>query len=750
MELLYNKMIDYNKNNKILYINTDYIIKKNNTKVIKDFILYSIKNGEKIFIFTDDLLYADLKLVFKDDYNIIDNSLDKGILDIKFYNRIKIVKDINNFYKIVEEEIKYKNKINIVWDFKNLSKYINDIKKIDLCIEKLNFNDKDKNKVRNLVYINNNYNLTMVKDLYLKFESVIILNRNKELYFNNNEDLLKTRWLLNSNAQLKYQNENLILFNSTFNNMPKTYNKIEFTQLVMKKLKEICNIDFCIMYSKSKLKENILGLDSYLGINKKHKYYIMNYKELIQYQKRINKDVLDKETSNYINFTNIEDEKLKIILIDELNIYSIITIYVEYYDLTKGVISIGRYGDNRKMIREELKHLSSICKSAFCIIQEQNKFFELQNKFIESEKLRAMGEMAAGIAHDVNNVLTPIVGSVQLLKDSNMKDKNLIKQLDVIEMCAYDGMNITNKIKRFTKRYNLNYSLDTFNIDNIIKDSISLTKNKWLTESALNGININVISKLNSNAKVKGNETEIREVFINIIKNAIDAIPEEGHIEIISEIKKNNVVIEFRDNGIGMNKEIVKRAFEPFFSTKGKKGSGLGLSVSYKIIQDHGGTMRIDSTEGFGTVFCIELPICNYMKGINDINLDMKDIKVNFQGNILIVDDQYEVRKVISDMIKSITKAKVKICDNSKIENEIKKRDYDIIICDFSMPGLNGIQISNIAKGINKRIFFCLMTGWLGDFDETMIKDIDYILNKPINIDKLKSIFTIYQNYKYL
>ncbi|BDR65783.1 hypothetical protein N072000002_00120 [Clostridium tetani] len=744
MGSLYNKIVNCNKNNRILYINTDFIIENNKGEVIRDFILYSIKNEEKVFLFTDDFLCSNLKAMFKKDYSIIKNSLNKGILEIKFYSKMNIANDVNKFYKILEEEIKYKNKINIIWNFKNLSKYINKMKKLNLSIEKLNFNDKGK--IRNLVYVNNYCNLTMFKGLYSKFESIIVLDRNKELYFDNNKDFFKSRWLLNSNAQLKYENHNLLSFNSTFSNMPKTYNKTEFIELVMKKLKEICNIDFCIMYSKNKLKENVLGLDSYLGINKKHKYYIMNHRNLILYQKSINKNILDKEISKYMDFATIEDEELKTVLLQELDIHSIITIYVKYYDLTKGIISVGRYGHNRKMIKEELKHLNSICKSAFCIIQEQNKFFELQNKFIESEKLRAMGEMAAGIAHDVNNVLTPIVGSIQLLKESNMKDKHLIKQLDVIEMCAYDGMNITNKIKRFTKQYNLNYGLETFNIDNIIKDAINLTKNKWLTESALNGININVMSKLNSNAKVKGNETEIREVFINIIKNAIDAIPEEGYIEIISEVKNNNVIIEFRDNGIGMNREVVKRAFEPFFSTKGKKGSGLGLSVSYKIIQDHGGTMKIDSKESFGTVFYIELPICNYIK---DINFDKKDVKVNFEGNILIVDDQYEVRKIISDMIKSITKAKVKICDNSNIENEIKKRNYDIIICDFSMSGLNGIQISNIAKKINKDIFFCLMTGWLGDFDENMIKDIDHVLNKPINIDKLKNIFVIYENYKY-
>ncbi|SQB35014.1 hybrid sensor histidine kinase/response regulator [Clostridium cochlearium] len=744
MESLYDKMMNCNKNNKILYINTDFIIKNNNTKVIRDFILYSIKNGEKTFIFTDDFLYTDLKLVFNNKYNIIKDYLNKNILSIRFYSKSNVLDDLNKFYKILEEEIKYRNKINIIWDFKNLSRYINKMKKINMYISKLNFNDEGK--IRNLVYVNNYCNLNMFEDLYMEFESIIVLDRDKELYFDGNEDLSKTLWLLNSNAQLRYQNENLLSFNSTFSNMPKTYNKAEFTQLVMKKLKEICNIDFCIMYSKNKLKENVLGLDSYLGITKKHKYYIMNHRNLILYQKSINKDTLVKETSKYIDFTKIEDKELKTILLQELDIYSVITIYVEYYDLTKGVISIGRYGHNRRMIKEELRHLNSICKSAFCIIQEQNKFFELQNKFIESEKLRAMGEMAAGIAHDVNNVLTPIVGSIQLLKDNNEKNKNLIKQLEVIEICAYDGMNITNKIKRFTKKYNLNYGLETFNIDNIIRDSINLTKNKWLTESALNGININVISKLNSNAKVKGNETEIREVFINIIKNAIDAISEEGYIEVTSQVKKNNVIIEFRDNGVGMNREVIKRAFEPFFTTKGKKGSGLGLSVSYKIIQDHGGTMKIESKEDFGTVFYIELPICDYIK---DINFNKKNVKVNFQGNVLVVDDQYEVRKIISDMIKSITKAKVKICDNSNIKNEIKKRNYDIIICDFSMPGLNGIQISNIAKNINKDIFFCLMTGWLGDFDENMIKNIDHILNKPINLDKLKNIFITYENYRY-
>ena len=145
--------------------------------------------------------------------------------------------------------------------------------------------------------------------------------------------------------------------------------------------------------------------------------------------------------------------------------------------------------------------------------------------------------MAAGISHDVNNILTPILGSVQLLKDT-IKEKENLKLLNVIEICAYDGINITNKVKKLTKRYN-NEDLEIFSIDSIISDAIDLTKSKWLTESIFKGIKINIIKSLKSNGTVQGNVTEIREVFINIITNAIDAMPKGGIIEISTKNKDN-------------------------------------------------------------------------------------------------------------------------------------------------------------------------------------------------------------------
>ena len=266
-----------------------------------------------------------------------------------------------------------------------------------------------------------------------------------------------------------------------------------------------------------------------------------------------------------LNLSEIKDSKL-VAKFRLIGIVSYMAIAVEYYDIAKGVIWIGRYENNRELSKNNIEHLKSICKTAFYLIQEQKRFSDMQNRLIQNEKLKAMGEMAAGITHDINNILTPILGSVQLLKDT-VQEKENFKLLSVIEICAYDGMNITKKVKRLTKKYN-DDDIQTFSIDSAITDAIDLTKSKWLTESVFKGIKIDIIKSLKSNETVQGNITEIREVFINIIANAIDAMPKGGTIEVITKNKDSRVIVEIRDNGMGMNSEIQKEYLNPFSQQK--------------------------------------------------------------------------------------------------------------------------------------------------------------------------------------
>ena len=590
-----------------------------------------------------------------------------------------------------------------------------------------------------MVYIDNSvHNFNRLYRFVNLFEILIIIDRNKEMEFKNKDEIEKAIWMLQSNSQLKYQNKNLVLFNNIFSNIPKSTDENEFKKIIMSKIKDVCDVDFCILHSSLKEQENIIAMDSYYGITKKHKYYLINDSEIIQYLNEFNEIVLNNNVDILLNLSEIEDSKLasKFKLI---GIVSYMAIAVEYYDIAKGVIWIGRYENNRELSKNNIEHLKSICKTAFYLIQEQKRFSDMQNRLIQNEKLKAMGEMAAGITHDINNILTPILGSVQLLKDTIQKKENL-KLLSVIEICAYDGVNITNKVKRLTKKYN-DDDIQTFSIDSAISDAIDLTKSKWLTESVFKGIKIDIIKSLKSNETVQGNITEIREVFINIIANAIDAMPKGGKIEVITKNNANRVIVEIRDNGMGMNKEIQNKIFEPFFTTKGNNGSGLGLSISYNIILSHNGSMKIESEENVGTSFIVKLPICeNIIKSNEGV---LKNV-IDFEGNVLVIDDQEQIRNVVASMIKSIAKCKIKTCGCENLDSELKRRKYDIIVCDFTMPSINGLQVAQKVKEINKDIYFCLMTGWVGSFDGQEMNNVDFVLNKPINKDSLKQMFFDY------
>ena len=723
-----------------LCIGTDDLDINNLPKTIKKYISDALINGEKIILFTDNIFYKDIEKNFNSDEDLIRNNVNTGNFKIKTYNITAFDYGYKEFLDIIDIIFVVKQRLRIIWDFKNVIKKVGKFEIVVKCVQKII--EYSKCNVFNMIYIDNNvYNFDRLYKFSDLFQTLIIIDRNKAMEFTNKNEIEKAIWMIQSNSLLKDQNKNLVLFNDIFSNIPKNIDVNDFRETVMDKVRDACGVDFCVLHSSLKEQENITAMDSYYGISKKHKHFLINDTETIKYINNLSESVTNSNGDILFNLSEINElseiddlklvEKFKL-----LGIVSYMAIAVEYYDIAEGVIWIGRYENNRELSKNNIEHLKSICKTAFYLIQDQKRFSDMQNRLVKNEKLRAMGEMAAGITHDINNILTPIVGSVQLLKDKT-KEKETLKLLSVIEICAYDGMNITNKVKKLTKKYN-DDGFEIFNIDSVISDAIDLTKSKWLTESIFKGIKINIIKLLKSNETVKGNITEIREVFINIITNAIDAMPKGGTIEVITKNEANNSIIEIRDNGMGINKEIQKRIFEPFFTTKGENGSGLGLSISYNIILSHKGSMKIKSEEKVGASFIVKLPICEKVIKSSD---DISNYEICFEGNILVIDDQEQIRNVVASMIKSITRCKIKTCGCDNLGSELKRRKYDIIICDFTMPGINGFQVAQKVKEINKNTYFCLMTGWVGSFEGQEMNNVDFVLNKPINKESLKQMF---------
>jgi PAS domain S-box-containing protein len=242
---------------------------------------------------------------------------------------------------------------------------------------------------------------------------------------------------------------------------------------------------------------------------------------------------------------------------------------------------------------------------------------EMEERLIQSEKLRALGEMAAGVAHDFNNVLGAILGRAQLIRmglqkssgnPSEISVKKIQKELEVIEQAAADGAHTIRKIREFTRKRSDEGKFVPVDVDAIIGETIELMKTKIKDEAEAKGAPIEARKIKGEVCPVMGNPSELKEVLVNLLLNAIDAMPKGGTITFRTGMDNGYVWIEVSDNGMGMPDFVRYRIFDPFFTTKGVQRSGLGLSVSYGVISRHHGEIAVESREGAGSTFRIKLP----------------------------------------------------------------------------------------------------------------------------------------------
>ena len=232
----------------------------------------------------------------------------------------------------------------------------------------------------------------------------------------------------------------------------------------------------------------------------------------------------------------------------------------------------------------------------------------LKERLRNSEKFRALGEMAAGVAHDFNNLLHSMAAHLYLLKKRIGEDKNSLEHISALKTAVDDATEIVRRLNSMGKSDDAH--LQVIDLASLINDTLIMTKPKWYHRPRQNGRRIELQAAIGNDIYVRGNPSEIREVFTNLIYNAVDAMPTGGTLSVKAERKAERVCCVFRDSGIGISPDLVNRIFDPFFTTKGS-GSGLGLSISYAIIEKHQGEMSVKSKPGEGTAFYISLPFCD-------------------------------------------------------------------------------------------------------------------------------------------
>ncbi len=366
---------------------------------------------------------------------------------------------------------------------------------------------------------------------------------------------------------------------------------------------------------------------------------------------------------------------------------------------------------------------------------------QAEDALLQSEKLKSIGIITAGISHEFNNILAIISGNVQLLEESRKDDEELTNALRIIRRMTDDGAEISRRMLEFTKTAKDTTGFVLIDIKDMIKQSIDFTMPKWKNMAQAKGIDYQIDKEgMKGIPEVLCNSTQMREVFTNILNNALDAMPDGGRVTFRTWSEEDTVFISISDTGVGMPEEVRKNIFDPFFTTRSPVGTGLGLSTAHGIITRHGGMVEVESEVGKGSTFTLQFPAAAKADSPEESpeQEQKQKIKVN-SLRILVVDDEEEVCKMLDNFL-SKRGHLVRTVDNGREAIILAQAaDYDLVLCDMAMPNVYGYDVIKALNELANRPLIGMITGWgeeLTPLDDEELK-VDFIIKKPFDFSEL-------------
>ena len=359
-----------------------------------------------------------------------------------------------------------------------------------------------------------------------------------------------------------------------------------------------------------------------------------------------------------------------------------------------------------------------------------------QQQVIQQERFRAFGEMAGGVVHDFNNALMSVIGYSELLlqDDDLLNDSQTVRNyLGMMNTAGRDASHVVSRLRDFYRPREEADAFTAININDILEQVVPLTQPKWHGQALETGRTIQIILELEKVPLILANGAELREIFVNLIFNAVDAMPAGGRITLKSSLEDDVVKVSIADTGEGMTEEIVNRCLEPFFSTKQGHGTGLGLSMVFGIIRRHSGVLNIQSVLGSGTRFSITLP--PHLELANPIVAPA--VKTTDSWRVLIVDDEPAVRDVLTRYLLNDGHQPSSAANGEEALNRVREEIFDFIIVDLGMPGMSGLELADTLKILGQKHWVILITGFSLSSDQPTTA-VDYVLKKPLLPDDLR------------
>jgi PAS domain S-box-containing protein len=365
-----------------------------------------------------------------------------------------------------------------------------------------------------------------------------------------------------------------------------------------------------------------------------------------------------------------------------------------------------------------------------------------QEKSATQERLRALGQLASGIAHDLNNTLSPILGFSDLLVSSaahREKPDELLNYLRMIKMAAKDAAEVVRRLKEFYRPRSSTDEFTSIRVEELVTEAVSLTRPRWRDEVQASGIHVLMVTDLPAVPGIMGNPSELRECLANLILNAVDAMPQGGTLTASCSSDAGTVVVKVKDTGVGMASEVRARCLEPFFTTKGERGSGLGLSLVYGTITRHGGTVVIESAPGEGTTVSLHFPAASEAWRPS-VAGDLREGRLDRQIHVLVVDDEDMIREMVGEFLKNDGHTVVTAEGGETAIAKMRDGKFDLVITDRSMPRMNGDQLAAAINGMCPDVPIIMMSGF-GDMMKSVGEKpdhVDHVVGKPITLVELR------------
>jgi PAS domain S-box-containing protein len=371
----------------------------------------------------------------------------------------------------------------------------------------------------------------------------------------------------------------------------------------------------------------------------------------------------------------------------------------------------------------------------------------VRHRLAKGERLRALGQMASGIAHDLNQSLALITGYSDMARQElSLDEPDLARVREMIEItarAAVEGGEALRGLLSFVRTQEMLSEVERIDVGQMLHDVARLTAPRWRDGPQAEGRPIEVIVDTAPGCAIDGSPAALREAITNLIFNSVDALPHGGAIHLVSREQDDLVVVEVHDTGMGMPPDVQSRIFDPFFTTKGERGTGLGLPQVLTIVERHSGAIELESEPQRGTTFHLKFPRVTHGRRRKGPPAEKPEPPAVRGIRILVVEDEQQLARMAGLVLTQRGHHVAAAASAEEALECLEHKSFDLVISDLGLgPGKNGWDLARVVRERWASTQFVLVTGWGAAIDavEARARGVDRVIAKPYRISDLRQV----------